>query len=130
MESTSKARLQSELKVWEGHAKLASDNISRINAELKAATIPLAPPAGTALMVEVQFAHNPNTYKFLIVSVSGKGYYTTGTLATNSYFSTWVELWDYFNSEDVVRRSAFAVLLESPFSGGRYGEALDRRAEF
>ena len=131
MASTSKKqKLEQELEVWTGHAKMANENIERVEAELKALSIPAAPPAGTMMKVEVQFFHNPNTYEYLIKSVPGKGYYTTGTLAKNSYFATWPALWAYFNSEDVVRRSEFKVLLESPFPSNRYGGDLDRRATF
>jgi hypothetical protein len=125
-----KLALEQELDAWTKHAESAAVRIKQIEAELKAVSVPAPPPGGTTLEVEVQFALNPNTYKFVIMSVPGKGYYTTGTLPENSFFATWAKLWDYFNSDDVVRRSEFHVLLPSPFPSNRYGGELDRRLEF
>jgi len=130
MADSKKAKLEVELRAWEEHAESAAVRIKQIKAELKAASIPAAPPAGSNLMVEVQFDYNPNTYQFLIKHVPLRGYYTTGALPRNSFFATWAELWAYFNSDDVVRRSEFHVLLQSPFPGNRYGGELDRRNEF
>jgi len=108
----------------------ANTRIKELTEKLKAIEVPPAPPANARLSVEVQFALNPNVYEFLIKCVPNKGYYTTGTLSSNSYFPTWAALWAYFNSEDVVRRTPFQIMSKAGFPHMAIGTEVDRRTEF
>ena len=81
--------------------------VFELQRRLRAATKKPCPPApdnGSWLTVMVKFFASPHWYRFLIMHVPGKGYYTTGQ-ADNGFFPTWEKLWEYLDGPEVQYRS-------------------------
>lgn len=99
---TNYAKLQVEVE------RLRSE-LNRVETKLIEAKarefLPATPADGAWFTVELKFKGDPHWYRFLILHVPYKGYYTTGTRSDNKHFFTWAELWEYLNGPDVEGRS-------------------------
>lgn len=109
------------ITVFEDTAATVAEQLANLRKELALLETP-APPPASRLTVSVKFWSSPYVYRYLILHVPGKGYYTTGSMDENKYFATWEDMLAYFNKDDVERRSAFSVLtLSSQSYGGVMG---------
>lgn len=100
-------RLLNSAEAWEGLALKQRQKAFELME--KAANRPEAPPVGSWMTVEVQFRRKEQWYRYLILNVSGKGYYTTGTAGT-SHFPTWDSLMSWLESGDVYQHSSIAKI--------------------
>lgn len=117
--SLSKAdKIRAEIDAMRTVACEVSKKISELLEALKVAEAP-TPPPGSWLTVEVKFHTSPHWYRYLILHVPGKGYYTTASMDENKYFATWGGMLAYFNKDDIEMRSAFHTLTpNTPSYGG------------
>lgn len=123
--SLSKAdKIRAEIDAMRTVACEVSKKISELLEALKQAETP-APPPGVWMTVEVKFHTSIHWYRYLILHVPGKGYYTTGSLDENKHFATWQALLAYFNKDDIEMRSAFSEIeFASPHR--TYGGSIER----
>jgi hypothetical protein len=108
---TSRAQIETELKAHKKVMELTEARMRVLMQDL--AALEEIPPAPTDswLTVSLQFEPAGPLYRFLILHVHDKGYYTTGSRGDNSFFATWADLWKYLNSEDIYSRSAISALV-------------------
>ena len=104
--STNYAQLSQDVE----NLRLQVFELKRKLAEAEKSAVPPAPAAGSWMTVTVKFTNSPHWYRYLIMHVPGKGYYTTGTTADNGWFPTWARLWEYLNGPDVQSRSDLRLL--------------------
>ena len=107
------------ISVYEDTAANVAGQLAKLREELAMLETP-EPKPGSWLTVEVKFHSSPYWYRYLILHVPGKGYYTTGSMDENKYFASWKEMLAYFNKDDVEKRSMFSVLTMTSLSHGGY----------
>ncbi len=120
---TKAMKIQFEIETLRRFITDTEDRIEELDAKLKALTTPPAPPPGSWLTVEVKFHSSPHWYRYLILHVPTKGYYTTGSMEENKFFPTWKDLIEYFNKDDVEKRSPFHTV---ELIGDAYGGSIVR----
>lgn len=112
-EMTKYYKLHNELQVL--RSQLAE--VERKIAEAEKSAVPPAPAAGSWMTVTVKFTNSPHWYRYLIMHVPGKGYYTTGATADNGFFPTWAKLWAYLDGDEVQYRSDITLIDIIPSRG-------------
>ena len=117
-------KMDEDLAVWQETVAMANKKVAEIRNQIAALNSP-PPEDGVWLTMEVKFLTAPDWYRFLIMHVPGKGYYTTGTMGENQFFATWEEVLAYFSKDDVEKRTPFTALTMTNKS---YGGFIDRPA--
>ena len=79
----------------------AKNKLMELTKEKATIRQPDMPPAGTAMSVSLTFQFEGPTYRYLILHVPGKGYYTTAAVPEHMFFATWAELWKWIDGPDV-----------------------------
>lgn len=73
-------------------------------------TTPDEPMPNSVLSVNLRLHIGGPSYRYVILHVPSKGYYTTGTTADTMFFPTWTELWGWLEGPGVAYRGPVFIL--------------------